>query len=318
MVKLAIRLFDRSESSHVELIVRQLQNRVKGGFMLTSVAEADAILISPNDPGFETLLNARKSAEKKCPVVYSHENTSRYGFFLPKPATTAGLLKLLEQLERFAATRSNSGSISGRAAVTATGYVTAVAEAAAGHGCFRIGNGQDSIYLDTQKRKAAVPVYLISGKQLASRYTSLVRSSPTVAVTPCPLADFHEAASDSDFQVMDLELLLWLLASNSHSRFEIADDQPFRLKNWPDFARLPYKRTHLKIAALLSGQALSYAQLLSRPEVAEEDLRPFVCACAAVGLLEQSEPARAMPSAKMTNKKTIEKIITRFFGRSRG
>ncbi|MCW8194788.1 hypothetical protein F6455_08315 [Proteobacteria bacterium 005FR1] len=318
MVKLAIRLFDRSESSHVEMVVRQLHNRVKDGFLLTSVAEADAILISPNDPGFETLLNARKSAAEKCPVVYSDANTGRYGFFLSKPATTAGLLKLLEQLERFAADRTQSNPVPRKRAVTPNGYVTAVVEAAAGQGYFCIGNGQDSLYLNAQKRKAAVPVYLVSGKQLASRFAALIKSSPTVAVKPCPAVDYEEAASDSDFQPMDLDLLLWLLGANSHSRFDIATDQPFRLKNWPDFARLPYKRVYLKLAALLSGQAMTYTQLLNRPDVTDEDLRPFVCACAAIGLLEESEPVIAVSPARSTNKKTIEKIITRFFGRSRG
>ena len=68
--------------------------------------------------------------------------------------------------------------------------------------------------------------------------------------------------------------------------------EPVRLKRWPNFAALPHRQVHLKMAAILTdGDAQSQA-LAAACEVAAGDAADFLNACAEIGILE----ARAAPA----------------------
>ncbi len=92
-----------------------------------------------------------------------------------------------------------------------------------------------------------------------------------------------------------LEELLWLtglVVGAGQSLGAWDPREPVRLKRWPNFAALPHRQVHLKMAAILTdGDAQSQA-LAAACEVAAGDAADFLNACAEIGILE----ARAAPA----------------------
>jgi hypothetical protein len=62
--------------------------------------------------------------------------------------------------------------------------------------------------------------------------------------------------------------------------------EPVRLARWPDFAKLPYRQAHLKMAAMLTADGMLPAKLAEACEVAAGDAADFLNACAEIGILE--------------------------------
>ena len=92
-----------------------------------------------------------------------------------------------------------------------------------------------------------------------------------------------------------LEELLWLtglVVGAGQSLGAWDPREPVRLKRWPNFAALPHRQVHLKMAAILTdGDAQSQA-LAAACEVAAGDAADFLNACAEIGILE----TRAAPA----------------------
>jgi hypothetical protein len=87
-----------------------------------------------------------------------------------------------------------------------------------------------------------------------------------------------------------LEELLWLTglvtgAGESLGRWN--PREPVRLKRWPDFATLPYRQSHLKMAAMLTKRGALAGAVAEACEAAAGDVADFLNACAEIGLLEQ-------------------------------
>ena len=100
-----------------------------------------------------------------------------------------------------------------------------------------------------------------------------------------------------------LEELLWLkglVVGAGESLGAWDPREPVRLKRWPNFAALPHRQVHLKMAAILTdGEAQSQA-LAAACEVAAGDAADFLNACAEIGILE----TRAAPAAAGLPRKT--------------
>ena len=69
-----------------------------------------------------------------------------------------------------------------------------------------------------------------------------------------------------------------------------------RLARWPDFAKLPYRQAHLKMAAMLTTDGILPGKLAEACGVAAGDAADFLNACAEIGILE-SKAAHASASA---------------------
>ncbi|MGB5082523.1 MAG: hypothetical protein WBO23_17480 [Burkholderiales bacterium] len=92
-----------------------------------------------------------------------------------------------------------------------------------------------------------------------------------------------------------LEELLWLMglvAGAGESLGGWDAREPVRLKRWPNFASLPYRQCHLKMAAILTVRAALAGALATECEVAAGDAADFLNACAEIGILE----TRAAPA----------------------
>lgn len=317
MVKLAIRLFDPNEVSHVQLVVKQLQNRVKDGFTLTNTSEADVIIISPNDPGFETLVKSRSGTKQ--PIVYGAVNTNRYYYFLKKPATTSGLLELLDQLRLHKSSHGNPGSDSSScssslSALTQSPYLTALGTCKLDF--FALEGATSPILVDSAGHRAVVAKELIQRSGACLSFLSSVSTAPDVKHSS--RQQFEQAAKNAANRVISLDLLIWTVAIETASQFHIPEDLACRLKHWPDFTKLPYKRSFLKMAAVLTTRANTLEGLATDHQLPHKEIRSFIAGCAALNLLDfraaVEKAPRNLPQGRTAEKRIIRKIVHRFFG----
>lgn len=95
-----------------------------------------------------------------------------------------------------------------------------------------------------------------------------------------------------------LEELLWLTGLVSGAGESLGGwdpHEPVRLSRWPDFAALPYRQCHLKMAAMLTAGEARASEVAAACEVAAGDAADFLNACAEIGVLE----ARGVPGAEL-------------------
>src|ERR1041385_5957507 len=86
-----------------------------------------------------------------------------------------------------------------------------------------------------------------------------------------------------------LEELLWLTGLVSGAGETLGawhPREPVRLREWPNFASLPHRQCHLKMAAMLTADAALVDALAEACEVAVGDAVDFLNACAEIGILE--------------------------------
>jgi hypothetical protein len=95
-----------------------------------------------------------------------------------------------------------------------------------------------------------------------------------------------------------LEELLWLTGLVSGAGESLGGwdmREPVRLTRWPDFAKLPYRQAHLKMAAMLTKEGALPGAVAEACEAAPGDVADFLNACAEIGILE-CRTARAAAS----------------------
>jgi len=107
-----------------------------------------------------------------------------------------------------------------------------------------------------------------------------------------------------------LEELLWLtglVAGAGQSLGAWDPREPVRLSRWPDFASLPYRQWHLKMAAMLTANGALADALAKECEVAAGDAADFLNACAEIGILE----TRASPvsNAELTPEDSMKTMV---------
>ena len=105
-----------------------------------------------------------------------------------------------------------------------------------------------------------------------------------------------------------LEELLWLtgLVTGAGESLGGWDPrEPVRLSRWPDFASLPYRQCHLKMAAMLTAREALAGAVADACEVAAGDATDFLNACAEIGILE----ARAVPGGELTPENSMKTTV---------
>jgi len=92
-----------------------------------------------------------------------------------------------------------------------------------------------------------------------------------------------------------LNELLWLtglVAGAGESLGGWAPGEPVRLSRWPDFAKLPYRQSHLKMAAMLTAEGALPGKVAEACEVDIGDAADFLNACAEIGILQTQAPSK--------------------------
>jgi hypothetical protein len=96
-----------------------------------------------------------------------------------------------------------------------------------------------------------------------------------------------------------LEELLWLTGLVTGAGESLGGwnpREPVRLSRWPDFAKLPYRQAHLKMAAMLTQEGALAGAVAKACESVDGDVADFLNACAEIGILETRAAAHTKAS----------------------
>ncbi|KRD28698.1 hypothetical protein ASE35_19560 [Lysobacter sp. Root916] len=142
--------------------------------------------------------------------------------------------------------------------------------------------GHGTVYLCTRSRTYCMDFEQAQlGKALESKRFVLTAIAP----------DSPELAAERD-RGSPLDELLWpigLLASREHA----ARHERHRLRQWPDFARLPHDPRHLQACAALAAGAMDACELAAATGMSETEADHFMHACQLCGVLEVAAVAPA-------------------------
>lgn len=100
---------------------------------------------------------------------------------------------------------------------------------------------------------------------------------------------FAARLAQSGIRPRPLEELLWLTGLMSGAGESLGawnPAEPVRLRRWPNFSALPYLKSHLKMAAMLTRHSALPQAVAAACEVRAGDVADFLNACAEIGVLE--------------------------------
>lgn len=98
-IRIAIRIFDGREQKHLSHILALAGKRSEVEVLTAPAAEADVIFIRRDEPGASIFLQPGRANTRPIAVVYD-ETRDDAAWFLQKPATSAALIPLLQELEQ--------------------------------------------------------------------------------------------------------------------------------------------------------------------------------------------------------------------------
>ena len=107
-----------------------------------------------------------------------------------------------------------------------------------------------------------------------------------VKITPLTKEVYQKATEEQTAQ--SLEGFLWccsLQSINTKQLDIIPTSAKLSIEYWPDFSLCPYEKAHLRIAACLSSQSLTFNQLLKQANVSKETAKGFINAAALTQIL---------------------------------
>jgi hypothetical protein len=147
---------------------------------------------------------------------------------------------------------------------------------------------------------------VLPGRRFATRLRSsqiadLIRSNAPVIMLLLNDAE-RDALEERNLKtdhLGKLEWIFWRTGSNGELREGLHGSQPYRLRRWPDFSRLPHYRSDVRMAKLLRAERLTVGELAERSGVRLETSCNFVNACWSMGFLDQPPPASAAIGAAL-------------------
>lgn len=327
MIKISVRLFNHNEKTHVETLLKNLMKRFGESFSLAPSASADAILVSPHDPGFETLVRMKSSNKSPLVVVYDNQSQMDGCYFLEKPATSNGLMKLHRDLSA-----ACKNLLEGHSNVhpdnannklwQEAGLIDQIKQAYELQNCSVISsakNSQLNIIVDGINQQVYVPVGNVSGSDIHGELLTLLNEQSSLAAEPISHKQLLERLDNSAYEQFSFEKILWILASFSADVCRLSDQRVIALRAWPDFSNLPYTHSFVKMTALLMRQPASISALAKQSGLPELQVKKFVFACLVTELAEVADQPNvtqtvAIPTPSV-GRDIVNKIKQRFFGK---
>jgi hypothetical protein len=271
LIRLAIRIFDERERSHLSQILSLAAQRSPGKFVEVAAAQADVVFVNPDEPGAAVFIRNALRGKKPVPVIYGGE-PERGLPWLGKPARSKEVLDLIATLPAFVAAELPASSVSAgseegddQAILIPTHDFAAVLNAL--HGMRRreqpcvIAAGAGEILIDPRPGIAYVPSHS-AGDRLVRTYSSMA-SLGADAIRSIPRASLIERLASFRHEAVSLEELGWSLAFLARPREPAPDavmKTRLRLRHWPNFARLEHNQLHLVWAGMMIRQPLTISR----------------------------------------------------------
>jgi hypothetical protein len=307
-IRLAIRIFDERERRNLSQILLLAVQRYEGAILTVGAADAEVVLINPDEPGSAVFIRNARRGKRPVPVVYG--GTPETGLpWLAKPARSNDILALFRELPAYLKhTEETVPAVNGTEPASAEAvpplipthdfcqvmqYLHGV-RAEQSPSLIETGNGQ--ILIDPRPRAVYVPAQ-IGGERLASTYAAM-SALPAGSIRPLSRQELAERISSLRHDSISLDEFGWSLSFMSRPREPdpaVIGDRRFRLRHWPNFARLEHTQLHLVWAGMMIRQPLSLAMLIARSPQGFAPVARFYNGCALANLLVCSDQQRGAP-----------------------
>ena len=325
LVRIAIRIFDERERRHLQQILLLATLRLPGKFVTVPAAEAEVVFINPEEPGAEVFIRNARRGKRPVPVIYGGE-AQRDLPWLAKPAISNDLIELINKLPDFLREVETERRVAGQDAeplpLIETHDFSSVMQRLqslkrSDHPTL-IDTGRSHVLVDPRPGIAYVPAQA-AGPQLGRTYEAMAAIKDS-QISHVSRADLVEKISSFRHESISLEELGWSLAFMARPR-EPAPVQlmqtRFRLRHWPNFARLEHTQLHLLWAGMLIRQPMNLAALLARSPQGFAPVARFYNGCALAGLLINSDQTRG-PSALVQGQTKRSGIFKRLLDKLAG
>ena len=122
-------------------------------------------------------------------------------------------------------------------------------------------------------------------------YSTPVKHIQTISLSE---AELEQQVLEQDLQHYSPTVILWqasLFASKGLLTSDLSRQSFFKLKHWPNFARIAHSRTHLKLAAFMANRIERLATIAEKTQTSIADVIDFCNACQVTGILIVSDAA---------------------------
>lgn len=245
----------------------------------------DAVLIDMDGPeGRQVWENVQFGGVPR--IAFSRDQVLGAEWTLLKPARPGGPHSLTEVLPAVAGKVGISDPARGSSKVKRETFAKLVRQA------FQKSLAADVVLPDGSVLIVDPAKKVFYSSRSTDELVALLRNQRRVEGKVVPVANvekFADRLARWEIKPRPLEVLLWLtgLVSGAGEPMGGWDPQaPVRLTRWPDFAALPYRQGHVKMAAMLTKEGALASAVAQACEVAPGDVADFLNACAEIGILE--------------------------------
>ncbi len=299
------------EHLKLSLLLRVINTKLDDNWQLTDNNDANVIIIDVDN---KTSTHHYQNSHA-FPIYFSETKTDN-PWCLAKPIRHGDLLELLQKVsEHFAknSSKKTKAFVSKQARLNLEqkllGQLLQHIIQHAGKK-FVVSCQNVQLYIDTKKQRC----YCADNLDL---FTPIFRLN-TVNANFSIMQPFEWQKVTENLPSYSLDSLLWQMAlSGSQGQLldEYTIDQVFQLKQWPDFANLPYDYAMIKILYYLFHYPCSIRELVDITKIAQTEIIDFINACAILGLLHQKPSAKQYLPILLSKASPMRSLVSKIVSR---
>ncbi|TGD72652.1 hypothetical protein E4634_14110 [Mangrovimicrobium sediminis] len=343
MLNLYVRLLDAAERSHLNRILYRLMVESRGQFRMVEASEANAVVISPDDPGSMRLIDSKKIV----PIVYGPTPVDGVEWYIPKPGSSSDVAQTILGVSALFQPQEPAANTELSQTEAAPPAHASTPPRAADSETFSLGSAEsfeysrvvDVLQCAREQQQSveltfagAGPVYYLATTDdvygtfteiagfLATREAS-ENTGRTYQQRSLDDASLRRVVNKPNFFGYRMESLVWHAALALDDARIVDTAACYRLRRWPNFATLTYEHWYMKAAGILMRSRMSAQSLSVALDVPLDQACRFMSACDALGILElagsgeQAGSSSAVPVKSKKSEKLLGKLLKRFFAK---
>jgi hypothetical protein len=320
MLKVSIRIFNTNERNHLKMVLHGLESRFKNRFKIVDSKDANAIIVSSEEPGCDLMLANKKIIS----ILYGDKNPENFPWFIQKPGRIIDIAPIIKNLvEKFSSTVKDEN-------IKKTSENKDFIIPELSNVLIKIKSGTDSLEI---KIPGYQTIYYSSQNLLIYlQGANLKKNPPSTALKrflDCdPKLISCKKTSDSDIKntinntghhPFPIDSLIWISSLYLADVNTNAYENGFKLKKWPNFTILACEHWHIKACAIMMKGSVNALQLSQIMGISLEDAISFFSACLSLDLFDSTDKVNQKTSDPILIKPKkqdfiVRKLLHRVFG----
>lgn len=322
-LRIALRLFDTLERNRFLSLFKIIQLESAVVFSLVDCERANVVIIDPDEPGGEQMLQA--PAGEITAVAYTDSHSANYRHAIQKPVKIKPLLSMLQMIAENSVDATEEIEAEPESSDASVGVIDpdvgllGLLRKKGGEAYYRITTkGNEAILLDCAN--GCYYSALGDPKHVATVIGDTITNDQENREVVLDAAEFRQAVEGDTLQPYPVASLLWslLLFHRGAARIRGLDaTRPLQLKQWPNLTKLPHRPEHARLCALFVQHPSTIEMAAARAGMSTEVVSAFINACASQNLVRYAQEAPDEPqreSGETARSDLLTKIVKRLFG----